>query len=316
MGNGLTNTYNCGDNRNLLDNWDFTVPVNQRKLTEYRTNGNMDNIFCLDRWHILNGVVVLKPRYIVVSNMLINYDCVLYQELSQDVIEWMKGKTVTATLHHGANSDWTNFSCYIPPDLSNYTDTRLGYAEFKVNNNNNAYIDLWCYKDSNNVYHIQYRFGLPVNQSSGVTSYDRLYGAKLEIGSKSTFMFDTRSIWYAQEMKKCLQYLYYISPSTNSTTRAFGTLVGHNSNTVLANIPLPKCFLDDDNLPILIQKNLSNMYVFSGINNYYINSIAISGNSGSYLSIDFNTSTSGIEVGKGYSLQMPKDSYIYLSREF
>ena len=59
---------------NLLDNSDFTNPVNQRGQTSYTTNG-----YCIDRWRVEAGTYDVAKHQI--SGAHSTYNCVFYQRL-------------------------------------------------------------------------------------------------------------------------------------------------------------------------------------------------------------------------------------------
>lgn len=51
--------YNQVGNPNLLDNSDFTNPVNQRNKTEFDING-----YCIDRWQIFESTYNVNTRVV------------------------------------------------------------------------------------------------------------------------------------------------------------------------------------------------------------------------------------------------------------
>lgn len=59
--------YNQVGNPNLLDNSDFTNPVNQRNKTEFDING-----YCIDRWQIFESTLMLIQELLNLILLLVS----------------------------------------------------------------------------------------------------------------------------------------------------------------------------------------------------------------------------------------------------
>lgn len=92
IGGGISNEKSWS-NPNLLDNWYFPAPINQRGQTVYTAEG-----YTIDRWKMLIdiGVVSLEADGLVLdaSNHAITFN----QPMDPDVIRSLRGQTVTTSV--------------------------------------------------------------------------------------------------------------------------------------------------------------------------------------------------------------------------
>lgn len=196
-------------NKNLLDNWDFTNPVNQRGQSSYSSypNTNNDNIFSLDRWHLSTGYLGVDNDYCSFGRTRSTNSAVLYQELNQDTIKSIVGKTITASIKFSDGS-YHSFTYLIPTTLSSNIDTLLGSFAWTVNSRN-YHIDLWNWKDNNNLNHLNHiQFRVWEDELGTYSSSNRLKisAVKLELGEVSTLKNDVLGVNYAKELLKCQRY--------------------------------------------------------------------------------------------------------------
>ena len=69
-------------NKNLLDNWDFTNPVNQRGQTSYTVSGgDASRIYTVDRWALGNNST--KNKLVISNNKITCYLSSLYSRFYQ-----------------------------------------------------------------------------------------------------------------------------------------------------------------------------------------------------------------------------------------
>jgi len=81
-----------GSNKNLLHNWDFRNPVNQRGLTSYAVETSPT--YTIDRWKAISlgsGTVTVNSGYITIQS--ISGETYIYQVIYDNYL--YKGKTVT-----------------------------------------------------------------------------------------------------------------------------------------------------------------------------------------------------------------------------
>ena len=183
-------------NPNLLDNWYFGNPVNQRGKTEYS-----GNIYCIDRWFSGNNKVTLEDDGLLITAV---------QKLSifRQYIEFPKlfsGRTVTFSV----DSEIVSGSWFLT-DLSSFSAAHTDYA---IHNGVTSY-------------------SFPVNNSSAqgsapaiglfsssVGSQIKVHSIKLELGSQQTLAHQgANGNWvlneipdYREQLLRCQRYFQLYS---------------------------------------------------------------------------------------------------------
>lgn len=162
-----------GSNRNLLDNWDFCNPVNQRGQTSY--SGSW--IYTIDRWHLIGGTLTVSTNGITLAagtNLMYRIEPTMYAS--------MVGKTYTITVYDGA----TYYSATVVAGTTGAVPIANG-------------LKLQLYADAaNNIYGVYLING---ENSISVT----LRSAKLELGSVSTLANDP-SADFGEASRKCKRF--------------------------------------------------------------------------------------------------------------
>lgn len=148
-------------NPNLLDNWYFGNPVNQRGQMEYKTNG-----YTVDRWKSSASTNTVK----VVDGCIDFTVATSGQSVQQPQTHWedLKGKTVTASMLLAAGA--TARICIV---ITGGTTVRSEYISRGI-----ASVTGFIPADATNVY-------IAV-QSDSVGSAVKLIAAKLELGTQQT----------------------------------------------------------------------------------------------------------------------------------
>ncbi len=169
-------------NRNLLDNWDFRHPVNQRGITTWPSND-----FGLDRWLYQNpsgqGGITVNNGSITVN--LISDDG-LFQRMDDGVITIGDTYTVSALTSDG---------------LLSATFTARDYVEVYPYANS----DLYCaHGYTGGRYHIW-----PVHKIGGIARPIDIYAVKLERGTVCTLLQDA-PMNYADMLRRCQYYFYAV----------------------------------------------------------------------------------------------------------
>lgn len=195
--------------QNLLDNWYFANPVNQRGQTEYTTEG-----YSIDRWRVYDS------SHLVVNDGYITLKAGLYfnQIIRPEVAKMLLGKTITGTT---LSANWSlrtgivTLPTAIPSSPTNYT--------FFVADGYNFYIRI--YADGV----IAAAFNVGSNTEVG------LIAVKLELGPIQTLAHQENDVWvlneipdYATELLKCQKY--YIG---NDLLAVPLTYTGENAYCVL-----------------------------------------------------------------------------------
>lgn len=91
--------YNQVGNPNLLDNSDFTNPVNQRNKTEFDING-----YCIDRWQIFESTYNVNTRVVKSDSTVGEYGSQFRQIVNTDLLTIGDIVTVSAYVNNTKHS--------------------------------------------------------------------------------------------------------------------------------------------------------------------------------------------------------------------
>ena len=213
-------------NRNLLDNWYFGAPVNQRGKTTYSGTG-----YGIDRWKaeaVTPNVTTIKDGYIELSQ-----NALISEILEEPYSLCGKQVTVSALTTTGLCSA----TATVPSkeELSAITtDETIGVSYFAVNGNSTGYV---CLQHSK-----KHTTKVMLRAYSGYTV--GVIAVKLEMGSQQTLAHQEDGAWvlneipdYGEELTKCMRYLQIIS--TPYDTSGNGVAIGYANNTVDLWVPIP-----------------------------------------------------------------------------
>ena len=214
-------------NRNLLDNWYFGAPVNQRGKTTYSGAG-----YGIDRWKaeaVTPNVVTVNDGYIELSQ-----NALISEILEEPYSLCGKQVTVSALTTTGLYSA----TATVPSkaELSAITaDENIGVKYFAVNGNNTGYVCLQHSKEHATKVMLRAFEGYTVG----------VIAVKLELGSQQTLAHQNSSgAWelneipdYGEELTRCMRYLQIIS--TPYDTSGNGVAIGYANNTADLWVPIP-----------------------------------------------------------------------------
>ena len=214
-------------NRNLIINWYFGAPVNQRGKTTYSGAG-----YGIDRWKaeaVTPNVVTVNDGYIELSQ-----NALISEILEEPYSLCGKQVTVSALTTTGLYSA----TATVPSkaELSAITaDENIGVKYFAVNGNNTGYVCLQHSKEHATKVMLRAFEGYTVG----------VIAVKLELGSQQTLAHQNSSgAWelneipdYGEELTKCMRYLQIIS--TPYDTSGNGVAIGYANNTVDLWVPIP-----------------------------------------------------------------------------
>lgn len=213
-------------NRNLLINWYFGAPVNQRGKTTYSGAG-----YGIDQWKaeaVTPNVTTIKDGYIELSQ-----NALIEQILEEPYSLCEKQVTASILLTTGLYT----FTTTIPSkeELSAVTtDKNLGNTHFVVNGNDVGYIDLLHTKAHNTMLRLRAFEGYTVGAIA----------VGLELGPQQTLAHQENGVWvlneipdYGEELTKCMRYLQIIS--TPYDTSGNGVAIGYANNTADLWVPIP-----------------------------------------------------------------------------
>lgn len=213
-------------NRNLLDNWYFGAPVNQRGKTTYSGAG-----YGIDRWKaeaVTPNVTTIKDGYIELSQ-----NALISEILEEPYSLCGKQVTVSALTTTGLCSA----TATVPSkeELSAITtDETIGVSYFAVNGNSTGYVCLQHSKEHTTKVMLRAYSGYTVG----------VIAVKLELGTEQTLAHQENGVWvlneipdYGEELTKCMRYLQIIS--TPYDTSGNGVAIGYANNTVDLWVPIP-----------------------------------------------------------------------------
>lgn len=207
-------------NPNLLDNWYFGNPVNQRGQTEYKTNG-----YTVDRWKssASSNIIAIADGYIdftVASSG---------QSIQQPMERWeeLKGKTLTASMLLAAGA--TARICII---IMGGTTVRSAYISSGV-----ASVTATIPENATSVY--------VAIQNNSVNSAVKLIAVKFELGAQQTLAHqDASGNWVLNEMPDYNeQLLRCIMSAADGTDEYANKTILHTGNSNRSKL------VDDDSLP-------------------------------------------------------------------
>ena len=218
-------------NRNLLDNWYFGNPVNQRGKTTYSGAG-----YGIDRWTMLSSGSIAVGDTGITFQSTDGTAPYMYEIMDKDKLAALKGQVVTASVLFSGGVDTKRCAvvCYGPGEPG-YTEahspavagTGIGSVSFTIPS------------DTTKV-----EFRLQTGEW-GVTGALSAIAAKLEMGPQQTLAHqDANGNWalneipdYGEELTKCMRYLQVLAAPYD--TSGNGVAIGYANNTVDLWVPIP-----------------------------------------------------------------------------
>lgn len=206
-----------GINPNLLDNWFFGNPVNQRGQMKYTGNN-----YYVDRWRSWDG----DSASLSVVSGGIKIAGTLYQYFESTVYEELWGKTITISLLLADGTLYTNSFALKKADWYTVRINAHGLnaIQFGINNND--------FENKNNNF-------LRVTPATVGTLSDTLLAAKLELGSTQTLAHQENGVWvlneipdFGEQLRRCQRY--YLGD-----TQRDGYGKSTSTNEIYVVVPLP-----------------------------------------------------------------------------
>ncbi|MCH5203141.1 MAG: BppU family phage baseplate upper protein [Oscillospiraceae bacterium] len=216
-------------NPNLLDNWYFADPINQRGQTEYTEIG-----YTIDRWHMFNGIVTLDKNNgaIVLSKNNTEQVTVFTQKIEDS---GFKGKTFSLSVLT-ADGKLTYDTDTIPIGSEGYDGKNIRISD-------KCYMDIgFDSTDSTIVFRIILEEGNvdPISFAA----------VKLELGNRQTLAHqDENGRWIlndpppnkGQELAKCQRYQVVIPYSSDTGISSVGFFIAGAAEEIEIQYPLPMC---------------------------------------------------------------------------
>lgn len=212
---------------NLLDNWYFGNPVNQRGQTEYKING-----YTIDRWKTQNAstLVTLMDESVKVEQTASSQPRI--SQLTETVFPAGTTMTVSAIMKgDGINAPKIQVSKVFSSDTifigeANNDEWQMVTATFVTELEGAPSVALYCSTNNENP---------PVLEVAA---------AKLELGEGQTLAHqDADGNWvfngipnYAEELAKCQRYFYAVRTTGNNM---LATAIANTTTNLLFAMPLP-----------------------------------------------------------------------------
>lgn len=223
-------------NPNLLDNWYFADPINQRGETEYTNSASRSN-YSIDRWILHWYPAKLSVDGGVAFSNIGQSNSILRQYIvsSEDYAANFGSKTVTTSLL--ANNMLLTATVTLPADFKNNTYYGYAYIPGKSTNIRIAMHNHWL------------AFDIYIDNKDGDVSLN-LIAAKLELGEHQTLAHqDDTGAWVLndpppnkqQELAKCQRYFRSMRgiSTQDYANFAIGVASSTTSAFVFVNLPVP-----------------------------------------------------------------------------
>lgn len=210
-------------NRNLLDNWYFASPVNQRGQTSYMAGG-----YTIDRWNKSadNLWLSLQSGFARLEKTAETGYPMITQLFDSDITDFLIGKEVTASVLTSEGLFFKTFT--IPSGSFDLIGFDLGSTNFVCNLYRGASLPA---------------FRIISKGSAVVGSFVNLIAAKMELGSVSTLAHqDADGNWvlndpppnYAEELAKCQRYF---EVETLGAYTRLANMIAYDTTTAYGMIP-------------------------------------------------------------------------------
>ena len=289
-------------NPNLLDNWYFGNPVNQRGQTEYADAG-----YTIDRWKFPSTESVQPALKMVDGGIQIAYQ--LYQYLDEYVTKGIIGKSVTVSILFARGTLFCNSF-----DIS---ESERLVCPVDVN----SYGVLRCLLviDPNNLP----KSFLRIEPSAGGSLSDAILAVKLELGTQQTLAHqDANGNWvlneipdYGEQLRRCQRYFVNFNPYKMPWFAMPPAVTGKVTETeakAFSAVPLPVAMRAE---PVV---SYGGTIFLSQIGNVQVTDVQMSSNTfaGNYLQLIYITA-GGLTENSLYRVQGGYDTsaYIWLSAD-
>lgn len=279
-------------NPNLLDNWYFGNPVNQRGQTTYTTSSDE---YTIDRWMKSAGTLNIEDGYISAS--MTDWGGIL-QNIEPDLFKALAGKTLTFSVLHNDGQ------------LKNLTFTP-----------NSSYTDIDIWKGLGGGYGAMiYRWGGGhPNLTYANSQHCDLVAIKLELGDQQTLAHqDADGNWvlneipnYGEQLARCQRYFVNFNPNKVNWF-AMPPAIASNTTDAYSAVTLPVAMRAQPTV------SYGGKIALSQTGDVQITSIQVSGNTfaGNYLQLRYSVA-GGLTANSTYRVQGYNDptSYIWLSAD-
>lgn len=205
--------------KNLLDNWYFLRPVNQRGKSTYQGSGI---VYTIDRWMTAQNYPISVGADGLTLNNNTNNIAYLHQRFDCDLTEALLGKTLTISI---VKADGTAYSgsAKMPINLPASATTEISVSAGGIS----VYFVL---NSSGQSYGSRFTISIPAGVSTTVAA------CKLEIGASQTLWYNdngnvvlTEIPDYGEQLRRCRRY-YTVLNGSSVVYLDFGGFVTSNTN--------------------------------------------------------------------------------------
>ena len=271
--------------RNLLDNWYFAAPVNQRGQTSYT-----GAVYGIDRWRSLAGntISVETSGLRITGSNDTSFSNMIQQNFPEELLNALDGETVTASILVAENTGGGAVATRLGSIPGSAVTTGLSTFTVTFNKSSHSYFSIQCatHKTANFV----------------------VQAVKLELGTQQTLARKAvDGTWVlidpppnkAEELAKCQRYCLVIAPNNSYAPSGNGMV----QTTASARIIIPT--------PVPLRVNPSILYTgaWQLLANGWsqpVDGMSVAGSSSVAVQID--AAASGLVVGQGVVMRTNNDS--------
>lgn len=295
-----TKAFPC--NPNLLDNWYFGNPVNQRGQTEWLSSASVI-VPCVDRWNWWGQYTAGSTLKLLSDGLqLIGPTGApgLYQKISQKIEKDRLPVGATVTLSALVKAD-VNASIILSIGGQNYMAVAVQANVW----------ELITY--TLNAPSVEQAYDISIQRNTAGATFT-VKAVKLELGSQQTLAHKEGGVWVLNEIPKFGDQLaecqrYFVRIGSDSAYRIVGTGTAYGNSNCGILVPLPVEMRTIPAVSIVGQLTLRNKagseVVCSGV------ALDIIGAATAYL----NCTASGLTLGASYDAYLAPGSYLSLSAD-
>ena len=270
--------------RNLLDNWYFADPINQRGQTSYT-----GAVYGVDRWRSLTGntISVEMSGLRITGSNYTSFSNMIQQNIPEELLNALDGKTVTASILVAENTGGGAVAARLGPAPGSAVTTGLSTYTVTFNKSSHSYFCIQC--------------------ATPETANFVVQAVKLELGTQQTLARKAvDGTWVlidpppnkAEELAKCQRYCLVIAPNNSYAPSGNGMV----QTTASARIIIPT--------PVSLRVNPSILYtgawqlLANGLSQT-ITAMSVAGSSTNAVQLD--VASSGLVVGQGVVMRTYND---------
>lgn len=282
-------------NPNLLDNWYFGNPINQRGQTTYS-----GITYTIDRWRGWNDT----QAALVISDGGIKINQSIYQYFDPSQYKALFGKQMTISILF---VDGTLFSNTILPNITEWYSCPV----------NSKGIECVTYGTNDSDFSNRAQNFFRITISTLGTASEAILAVKLELGSEQTLAHqDANGNWvlneipdYREQLRRCQKY--FVKFGDSNFFHALGVAIARTSENLSLVLPLPTQ-MEELVFPSL--QLIGSITCRHGDANYVYSTQAVVDALG-VGTLLIKITASGLTPGDAYEVFLSSESYLFISEE-